>query len=167
MGCGDKPKGDVNCDLYTNISPHFTVKEHDYIDPKKILNFVNCDARYLPFRSNSFDIVIGSHLLEHCRHPYDVLEEFKRVTSKKIVVEVPCLRKITFRENPRHLYTWSEYSLRTLLEQFFVNVEINNAYFKVRGKILRKIPFLGKIICLWLQLMMNLNITAIANKTDA
>ncbi|MFB0567523.1 MAG: class I SAM-dependent methyltransferase [Candidatus Bathyarchaeia archaeon] len=167
VGCGDKPKGDVNCDLYAGGSPHFTDKDHGLIDPKQIPNFVKCDAHYLPFRSNSFDVVIGNHLLEHCKHPYDVLKEFRRVTSRKIMIEVPCLRRITFRENPGHLFTWSEYSLRALLEQFFMNVEINHAYFRLRGRILRKIPFLGKIICLCLQSMLNPNIVAIAYKNDA
>ena len=74
VGCGDKPRGDVNCDLFTGASRHFTDEEHGLIDPKQIPNFVNCDSHYLPFRSNSFDVVIGNHLLEHCKHPYDVLK---------------------------------------------------------------------------------------------
>jgi len=166
VGCGDKPKGDVNCDLFTMGSLHFADEKHGLINPKQIPNFVNCDAHYMPFRSNSFDVVIGSHILEHCKHPYDVLKEFRRVTLRKIIIEVPCLNKVTFAENPGHLYTWSEYSLRALLEQFFVNVEINQAYFRVRGRVLRKIPFLGRIICLLLQSILNPNLIAIADKNN-
>ncbi len=158
VGCGDKPKGDVNCDLYIGSSPHFADKEHGLIDPKQIPNFVNCDANYLPFRSNSFDVVIGSHLLEHCKHPFNVLKEFQRVTSKRVIIEVPNLRKIVFQEPPTHLFTWSEYSLRNLMEQFFSEVEIHQAYQRVRGRILRKIPFFGNLFCIMLQRVINRNI---------
>ena len=118
VGCGDKPKGDVNCDLYTGMSPHFADETHKQIVGKKIPNFVKCAADFLPFRNNIFLIVRSHHLLEHCKHPFNVLREFHRVTSEKVLVEVPRLRQVTFGEPPSHLYTWSEYSLKNLLQEF-------------------------------------------------
>lgn len=96
VGCGDKPKGDVNFDLYTGMSPHFTDETHQQIVTKKIPNFVQCAADSLPFKGDSFLVVRAHHLLEHCKYPFNVLKEFHRVASNIVVVEVPRLRQVTF-----------------------------------------------------------------------
>lgn len=147
VGCGDRPRGDVNCDLYVGKSPHFTDKSHGLIIPKKIPNFVRCDAHFLPFRNNSFRLIIAYHVLEHCHHPFNVLREFHRVASHKVVVEVPNLSKVLFRESPTHLFTWSKYSLCNLMEQFFSEVEIYDTFLRIKGRILSKTSPLGKFFC--------------------
>jgi len=149
VGCGDKPRGDVNCDLYVGVSTHLIDYPHDLrrIMPKKIPNFVKCDAHFLPFTDNGFLIVIASHLLEHCKHPFDVLKELHRVASDKVIIKVPNLRKISREERPTHLFTWSEYSLRNLMEQFYSKVEIYSyAYPKIPPRILQEIPFFGDLL---------------------
>jgi len=48
-----------------------------------------CDAYYLPFQNNKFQIVHASHILEHLENPIKVLEEWKRVTKHLIIIKVP------------------------------------------------------------------------------
>lgn len=162
VGCGTNPKGNVNCDLYPNLSLHRF--PHKKIELKAIPNFVRCDAHFLPFKDGSFETIIASHLLEHCEFPFLVLQEFRRVSTRKVIIEVPNLSKVVFRENPTHFFTWSEYSLQNLLDHFFTRVEIYNAYYRFRSKFLKKIPFFGKLICIILQQIINLNILAVAYK---
>lgn len=47
---------------------------------------VKCDARYLPFKGGSFDIVIASNLLHHVENPKEVISEMHRVSRKYIVL---------------------------------------------------------------------------------
>lgn len=58
-------------------------KEH----PKLILKHGTAYA--LPYKDNTFDVVICSEVLEHLEHPEKALEELRRVTKKYAVLSVP------------------------------------------------------------------------------
>lgn len=47
------------------------------------------DIYNLPYRNNSFDLVICSEVLEHLEHPKKVLEEIVRVSKKYCLLSVP------------------------------------------------------------------------------
>lgn len=49
-----------------------------------------CDGYKLPFRDNSFDYVICSHILEHMEDPYSFAQEIMRV-GKRGYIEVPSI----------------------------------------------------------------------------
>lgn len=87
VGCGDSPRGNVNCDLYVKETPEMGGGRK--IDPKKCPNFVRCDTYHLPFRSNTFDEVFSSHLMEHMARPLQALSEMLRVSNYKVVFIVP------------------------------------------------------------------------------
>lgn len=161
VGCGGNPRGDVNCDLYTKKSPH-TIK---VINPKSIPNFVACHAEFLPFLDRSFPIVHASHVLEHCKHPCNVLSEFKRVSKSLVYIKVPMVEWI-FAEHKMHLYTWSKDSLRNLLKEFFPNIEISvGTAEKVRGNILRRLPVVGKALHYILPRIYKIELVAICRKS--
>jgi len=48
--------------------------------------FVTCDAEKLPFRSGSFDMVIGYEGIHHCLVPQAALQEILRVSRKRTFV---------------------------------------------------------------------------------
>jgi len=90
VGCGNNPTGDVNVDLFLN--------EHTFqgdstslkfIDAKKIRNPVKADAHFLPFKTNSFEEVYSSHVLEHLQSPTKALLEMIRVSREKVFFVVP------------------------------------------------------------------------------
>jgi len=122
IGCGNNPKGAVNCDLYLGETPH--IMNENYIDPRKIPNFVRCDAMHLPFKDNAFKIVNTSELLEHVINPPLFLSEMKRISKKIVTLDVPNLRRLAPEENPNHIFTWSSKSLNNLLKLFFKDVVI-------------------------------------------
>lgn len=43
----------------------------------------------IPFKDNSFDLVICSEVLEHLEHPEKALLELRRVTKKNCIISVP------------------------------------------------------------------------------
>lgn len=50
---------------------------------------VLCDATFMPFKSDCFEIVFCSHLLEHVDEPLEVLKEILRVAKNEVELEVP------------------------------------------------------------------------------
>lgn len=55
------------------------------------LEFLLCDARYIPFRDNSFDLVYAGQVLEHIPNVENVIKEIRRVSESYILVDVPTL----------------------------------------------------------------------------
>jgi SAM-dependent methyltransferase len=45
--------------------------------------YVSADGEYLPFRSNSFDIVICNHVYEHTDNPQRMISEIERILTPK------------------------------------------------------------------------------------
>jgi len=122
IGCGNRPRGDVNCDMYLDETPHIMIKHR--IDAKKMTNFVLCDAMHLPFRDKSFDIVNASQVLEHVINPASLLSEMRRISRETVTIDVPNLRRLTIEENLHHIYSWSYFTLRNLLALFFSDIVI-------------------------------------------
>jgi len=116
VGCGGRPRGHVNIDLYHGESPH-TVKP---IDPRSIENFIIADAHRLPLRSDSFSLVICDHVLEHLERPWEALAEFRRV-AEGLLIRVP---NAPLEERREHLYTWTRDSFHSLLSRFYSSVRI-------------------------------------------
>ena len=87
VGCGNKPTGDVNVDLYTK--PSFHREPPVPIDTDKIKNFVLADALHLPFRSKSFSHVYSKGVIEHVPDPILFLKETIRVARERVTVIAP------------------------------------------------------------------------------
>ena len=88
VGCGDRPSGDVNCDLDVGKSPHRGGNRS--LNPKLVPNFVICSCNNLPFKDGSFTELFCSHVLEHKGvKPFQAIAEFKRVTHGDITIVVP------------------------------------------------------------------------------
>lgn len=88
IGCGNKPRGTVNIDLF----PEHTIHRGGFVainHPERICNFVKADASHLPFRTNSFDLILSSHCLEHLDTPIEALKEWMRVATWQVKFRVP------------------------------------------------------------------------------
>lgn len=106
VGCGEYPKGDVNCDLFTSDIGHWTGKNQmRVLNTKKIPNFVVCDSQHLPFQSGTFDLVYCSHVIEHVAQPFLLFKELYRVSKRKIVIKCPHRlgERMFLPKNPFHL----------------------------------------------------------------
>ena len=88
VGCGAYPRGDVNVDLFVGATPH---SEAGWvIMPKKIPNFVRCDANELPFKDKVFSESFCSHLIEHKGvKPIRLIKEMLRVTNGNVELRIP------------------------------------------------------------------------------
>jgi len=72
VGCGDRPAGDVNLDLF-------------YYGKWK--NFIIGEAHHLPFKNSVFTKVYSKNCLEHFENPLEFFKEAKRILKKGGVLE--------------------------------------------------------------------------------
>lgn len=148
VGCGSVPKGDINTDLYIEVSPH----HKGFINPLEITNFVISDAHYLPFRDKVFEKVICSHVLEHLLIPNYVIKELSRICYEIVLLSIPNDPKTT--DHREHLYSWSQRSLENLLKKYFIDVKVlgftrigdmsSSRLLKFIGKINTRFPAFGR-----------------------
>ena len=86
------------------------------------------DGQALPFRSNAFDVVVLSHVLEHVEHPLQMLREACRVARKLIIVKVPNAAFYHYNDSEDHIYTWNAASLKHLLSKACRDVRVYPTY---------------------------------------
>lgn len=87
------------------------------------------DAHHLPFSDKSFKTVYCRQVLEHLTRPMQALEEFYRVlgNSGLLRVELPDPSRCG-SERDDHLYSWSEDTIKNILE--YVGFDIKR-YWKI------------------------------------
>lgn len=125
VGCGDKPKGSVNCDLNVDLTfEGGNQKQGIIINPKEIRNFVRCDCHFLPFRTKSFETVLCSHVIEHIASPCKLLLELLRVAQLKVVVKCPH-RFSRGAKYPFHIHFFNKSWFAKALKNFSYKVKVN------------------------------------------
>lgn len=85
----------------------------------------------LPFKDNTFDLVVANEVLEHLEYPEKAIEEIKRVSRKYCIITVPnepffrmanILRfkyLSSFGNTPGHLKNWTKNNFKKLLNNNF------------------------------------------------
>jgi 2-polyprenyl-3-methyl-5-hydroxy-6-metoxy-1,4-benzoquinol methylase len=137
-------------------------------------HFLVLDAETLPFRDNSFDIIISLETIEHLSHPGKILKECKRVLKPgaylllstpdrsshffltkllsksnyllRMLSKFHCLHKMFV--NPYHLHEFNAFELKCLLEKdFLIMLSLQLCDQKVYRK-LKTLPLtLQKVLC--------------------
>lgn len=98
---------------YMDEAIEFGKKLHPQVKIKK------GDIYQLPYKDNSFDVIICTEVLEHLEDPAAALVELKRVTKKYIILSVPNEPLFTIQrfmrgknmlklgDHPEHIQHWS------------------------------------------------------------
>jgi len=113
VGCGHKPKGDVNIDLHPEPSAHRCVDQRVNddvrLDTSRIPNFVKADGCHLPFRDGAVNKSVSWHLIEHLPDPEGFLRELMRVSTEEIEVHCPNGGYLSCKgpTKPLHLHDFS------------------------------------------------------------
>jgi 2-polyprenyl-3-methyl-5-hydroxy-6-metoxy-1,4-benzoquinol methylase len=93
--------------------------------------FQLADIRWLPYATESFDLVLCLEVLEHLVEPLPALEELRRVTGRRCLISVPnepffmlsnLLRGKNVRawgNDPEHVHLWTAGQFRHLVGRYF------------------------------------------------
>ncbi len=95
------------------------------------------DGNRLPFRSDAFDVVVCSEMLEHLRDVEPVLAELKRISRRYVVVSVPREPYFSFltrlaiwlrqAEDPEHVQSWTRRGFARLLREHFATARLGTS----------------------------------------
>jgi hypothetical protein len=124
VGCGHRPRGDVNVDLFMEATAHRAadqrVNDDVALHVHEISNFVRADACHLPFRDGAFEGSYSWHLIEHVQDPNLFLSEILRVSAEKVEVRCPNGEYLSCRgeTKPLHLHDFSLDWFREKLKAF-------------------------------------------------
>lgn len=123
VGCGSRPRGNVNVDLR---SPKYTrPKRHLHRKPRDIENFVLASAEHLPFKDAAFPLVVSYHTIEHVEKPVKMLRELIRVSNS--TVEIKCPHRLRGKSLYHRNYfniTWFKKFLanQSKVEGFYIDI---------------------------------------------
>jgi len=129
VGCGNKPRGDINIDFVKQTVP----------------NFIRADALNLPFRDNVFSHARSYHVIEHVGNPLKMISELKRVAS---AVEIITPSAFSMDLTKEHIYAWNEYTFRNLLLKAFSNASVDYTTTPrlIRGRLGKYLPFANMLM---------------------
>jgi ubiquinone/menaquinone biosynthesis C-methylase UbiE len=103
-------------------------------------NFLVSNAQSLPFRSQSFDLLLSLETLEHVGYPERALIEYSRVTRRYVLLSVPHepwwrlgnlarLKYIRdFGNTPGHINHWSRQGFNRFVGAHFKILEVSNPF---------------------------------------
>jgi SAM-dependent methyltransferase/uncharacterized protein YbaR (Trm112 family) len=144
------PRANVLLDAYEETGQRHW--EPLKIDRPMVLGFIE----RLPFKNDSFDFLIASHVLEHSVHPEIALAEFQRV-ARAGYIEVPDAfferlnpypdhrSEITVRDNRLLIRKKSSW----IMDQELFELYVNRFNYLITQNIMRKKPFLFHVRYYW------------------
>ena len=113
VGCGNKPFLDIfdgKIEKYVGI---------DMPSTRHINKEINAFAsgQNIPFKSNSFNTILTTSVLEHVEEPQRMFDEMHRVLKKNsyLILTTPC--QYGLHEQPYDFFRYTKYSLRMLAEK--------------------------------------------------
>lgn len=76
------------------------------------------DAHKLPFKNNSFSVILCTEVLEHCYDPDRVLSEFYRVLKPKGKLILTTRFIFPIHDSPNDYFRFTKYGLKLLTNKF-------------------------------------------------
>ena len=154
IGCGDG----VKMNYFKKLG---TTKEVIGLDiAESILkdkpNRIYADAQYLPFKSNTFDSIICSEVLEHLPNPELCIKDIHRVLKREgfvffstpvlnipFPILIPIFRKISGAESAKveHLHVFSTNRLCNIIDGYLEIVDIKHLGYTTIFKRLKFVKF--------------------------
>lgn len=105
IGCGHRPHGHVNVDLYAKATWHRSEDRFPTdrsLIKKRIKNLVTANAHHLPFKDNTFSTVFSRNTIEHVTNPVKMIKEMLRVSKHEVIIVCPHRYSDAAKSPPHH-----------------------------------------------------------------
>jgi len=113
LGCGEKPYKKIY-ERYFRSS--FGIDILECLHDKSQIEIFG-KAETLPFKSESFDTILCTEVLEHIENPFNALQEIYRVLKKNgtLILTVPFM--VPLHEQPYDFYRFTPFSIEMLINK--------------------------------------------------
>ena len=125
VGCGVKPKGDVNIDISYDYNKLGYSRPR--INHKKVKNFILADGQFLPFKDAVFDKVVSYGVIAYVENPQKFLEELRRVLKNGgslYLEELHCFSMILTLARRGHKNLFTIRKLRDMLTNSIIGLKV-------------------------------------------
>lgn len=101
---------------YKLFFSHCNYEATDFTDPHKLMDFT-CSLDNIPRKSNYYDAILSTEVLEHVEYPQKVMAEFHRILKKngKLFFTVP--QGWMLHQEPYNYYYFTKYGLESMLKK--------------------------------------------------
>ena len=118
------------------------------------------DLEKVPFKPNSFDLVICTQVLEHVREPQIVLNEFFRIAKEGGSIYISAPQGWGVHQAPYDFFRYTDFGLRYLLEKSgfeMISITPSCGYYGYLANRLTVLPktFFWQIERVWLRLLLS------------
>lgn len=87
------------------------------ITPSKGVDVIG-DSHRLPFKDNSFDLILSQATLEHCKQPFTAADELYRVCNKNGIIYAEAAFMQPFHAVPYHFFNMTILGIEELFSKF-------------------------------------------------
>ena len=110
LGCGDMPFKE----FFSGIAEKFIGVDND---PNSKADIIQDISETLPFKSQSFDLVILSEVLEHLQDPLKVIDNIKLILKKDGVLYMSTPFAFPIHGKPNDFFRYTEYFYKECLKK--------------------------------------------------
>ena len=107
--------GAGNCQ-YKSYFTHAVYESCD-IKQSAVTHTFLCDLEKIPRKDETYDAIINTQVLEHVRHPQQVLQEFHRILKPNGKLFLSAPQEGGMHEIPNHYHNFTKYGLQSELEE--------------------------------------------------
>ena len=131
LGCGKRPRGNVNITLINNQSVESIDYLDSYLEPygfiyskDNIVQLIDLNStdftHYLQDNKSEEDRFLMAHVIEHVNYPYQLLELI--YPCMLILVAPNCYHSNVDSIDKEHIWSFNEYTLYNLLKRIGYNI---------------------------------------------
>lgn len=100
---------------YKNFFKHCSYESTDFIDTYKCLDFV-CSLDNIPRKSDTYDAVLSTEVLEHVEYPQKVINESYRILKRGRSLFLTTPQAWRIHQEPHNYFYFTRYGLASLLK---------------------------------------------------
>ncbi|MBM3230103.1 methyltransferase domain-containing protein [Candidatus Pacearchaeota archaeon] len=101
---------------YKPFFAHCTYRATDFTDPHHLMDFT-CDLQSIPQKTNTYDAILSTEVLEHVSDPLAVLKEKRRILKKGGVLYLTTPQSWMMHQKPHNYFYFTYFGLKHLLKE--------------------------------------------------
>jgi len=100
---------------YRHMFEHCRYESTDFTNPYGLMDFV-CSLDKIPRKSQTYDAILCTEVIEHVEYPQKVINEIYRILKKEGKLILTCPQEWMMHQKPYNFYYFTYFGLKSLLK---------------------------------------------------